>query len=342
MSSGEGLPFDAGAVERFLRERELLRAGAIELRRIGEGHSNLTYLVSDGEREVVLRRPPRPPLPPGGHDVLREARVQLALQGSAVPVPRLLAVEEAGAVMDVPFYVMEHVPGAVATARLPDAIDTPRERRRLGEALIDTLAALRAIDPAAVGLGDLVRPSSDVERHLRRFAGIVEDLPVPLEELLRWLLADPPTPREPRIVHGDFRLGNMMLARGAPARILAVLDWELWTVGDPLRDVGYLLATYAVGEEPLHALTEMSAATLAGGWPARGELAARYAAATGIALDDIDWYMAMALWKLAVLFEYNVRRVAAGIGDPYYATPGLVDGFLSAARRITTRTEVSS
>ncbi|WP_250284652.1 phosphotransferase family protein [Frankia sp. CiP1_Cm_nod2] len=338
-SGGSAPPFDVGRLEAYLRGLGLCR-GPITLRRIGEGHSNLTYLVSDGECRVVVRRPPPPPIPPGGHDVVREARVQRALGDEPVPVPRILAVEESTAVIGAPFYVMAHVAGIVATTRTPPALDTPAGRRAVGEALVDTLAALHRVDHAAAGLGDFGRPSGDVTRHLRRFARIVDPdghgLPGELGALLDWLVDDPPAPAAPAIVHGDFRLGNVMLAAGPPARLVAVLDWELATIGDPLRDVGYLLATYAVPGEPPHALTEMSAATLADGYPSRAELAARYAAATGTEVPDVDWYTAMALWKLAVLFEYQRRRVADGIGDAYYSRPGLVEGFLAAARPLTT------
>jgi aminoglycoside phosphotransferase (APT) family kinase protein len=338
-AASDELPFDRLVLEAFLRDRDLV-GGPTTLRRIGEGHSNLTYLLSDGERSMVLRRPPRRPYPPGGHDVMREARVQRALQDSPVPVPRILATDETERVMDVPFYVMEHLDGIVATTSTPPALDTQGGRASLAEALVDTLAALHRVDYAAAGLEDFGRPSGDVERHLRRFSRIVDPdehgLEGELGALLDWLIDDPPAPAGPAIVHGDFRLGNVMLATSAPARIIAVLDWELATIGDPLRDVGYFLATYAVGDESLHALTAMSAATLADGYPSRAQLARRYAAATGIELPNVDWYTAMALWKLAVLFEYQRRRVTDGIGDGYYAQPGLVEGFLTAARPITT------
>ena len=336
-------PFDLGALETYLRDREICR-GPVTLRRIGDGHSNLTYLVDDGDRRVVLRRPPLPPIPPGGHDVVREARIQRALADTPVPVPTILAVEDGGPVMDAPFYVMDYLDGFVVTTRTPEPLDNPTDRLGLAEALVDTLAELHRVDYRVVGLEDFGRPATNVARHLRRFSRIIDPedqgLAGELGALLDWLVRDPPTPQPPTIVHGDFRLGNVMIAPGAPPRILAVLDWELATIGDPLRDLGYFLATYAVPREPLHGLTTLGTATLEDGYPSRASLAERYARSSGRGLSDITWYVAMALWKLAVLFEYQCRRVAHGVGDEYYARPGLVDELLSAARHVTTGANV--
>jgi aminoglycoside phosphotransferase (APT) family kinase protein len=332
-------PFDVERLAAFLRGRGLCD-GPLTLQRIGDGHSNLTYLVTDSVHRVVLRRPPAGPLPPGGHDVAREARIQQALADTEVPVPRILLIDDSRQVMNSPFYVMEHLEGTVATTATPAGLDNSADRLAIAEALVDALAALHRVDPREVGLDDLGRPSTDIARHLRRFARIADPdehgLSGQLRALLDWLIDDPPVPASPTIVHGDFRLGNVMLAYGPPARVQAVFDWELATIGDPLRDLGYFLATYAVpGEEP-HALTEMSAATLAEGYPTRERLAARYAARTGADLSDIAWYMAMALWKLAILFDYQRQRVLAGNGDPYYARSGLVEGLLAAAAPLTT------
>jgi aminoglycoside phosphotransferase (APT) family kinase protein len=323
------------ALENYLRAEGLLAGPIAESRRIGDGHSNVTELVSDGQLSVVLRRPPPPPLPPGAHDVVREARIQRALLKSGVPVPRILAIEETGEVLGQPFYVMTHLDGIVVTDTAPAALAASG----MAAALVDTLAALHRVDHVAVGLGELARPSGDVARHLRRFARMIDPgeqgLDGDLGALQAWLCEDPPVPAGLAIVHGDYRLGNVIFAATPPARILALLDWELASIGDPLRDLGYLLATHAVPDEPLHALTEMSRATLAGGWPDRVELADRYAQATGTDVSAVGWYQAMALWKLAVLFEYQRRRVTEGIGDKFYAKPGLVEGFLAAARQIT-------
>jgi aminoglycoside phosphotransferase (APT) family kinase protein len=204
--------------------------------------------------------------------------------------------------------------------------------------MVDTLAEIHRVDHAAAGLHDFGRPSRDVEGHLRRFARIIEPqqpgLSGELGAVLERLLDDPPAPREATVMHGDYRLGNLMLAPHGPPQILAVLDWELATIGDPLRDLGYFLATYAVPGEPLHALTALSSATLAHGFPSRRDLAERYAHTTRRDLSRLDWYLAMALWKLAVLFTYQHRRVGQGIGDPYYLRPELADEFLATARDI--------
>jgi aminoglycoside phosphotransferase (APT) family kinase protein len=135
------------------------------------------------------------------------------------------------------------------------------------------------------------------------------------------------------LLHGDFRFGNVMLSHDRPGRLLGVLDWELAGIGDPLADLGYTLATYAVPDEPPHALTAMSALTLGAGFPTRAALTERYASATGRPLARLPWYQGFALFKLAVLFEYNRRRTSTTEGDPYYADPALVDGLLDACRR---------
>jgi aminoglycoside phosphotransferase (APT) family kinase protein len=272
--------------------------------------------------------------------VLREARIMRALEGSAVPVPRVLAVAGAGEPMDVPLYVMEHLDGVVATTQLPAVLDEPGERRRVGEHLVDALAALAGLDLQACGLHDLGEPEGFLARQLERLPRIIAaddgSLPEPFGQLRDALRVSRPVSGPPALVHGDLRLGNVMLAADAPARLVGVLDWELATLGDPLADLGYSLATYAVPGEPLHALTAMSAATQAEGFSSREELALRYAAATGRDIAALPWYEALALWKLAVLFEYSRRKATGGEGDPYYLDPTLVPGLLEAAQAAAT------
>ncbi len=329
-------PFELAALETWLRGQGL-HAGPLRLHRIGDGHSNLTYRVVTGERTMVLRRPPPPPFPRGAHDMLREARILLALADTEVPAPRVLAVAEAGEAMDVPFYLMEQLDGAVATDALPTALDNPGDRARTAGSFIDTLAALHSLDWRQIGLADLGRPEGFLLRQLDRLPNLIaaEDgsLPEEFDSLREQLRSDMPRSGEPALLHGDFRFGNVMLAVDRPS-VLGVLDWELAGVGDPLADLGYTLATYAVPGERPHALTAMSGATLGHGFPTRDELADRYAAATGRDVSGMPWYQALQLFKLAVLYEYNRRKVAGGAGaDPYYADPSLVQGLLDASVR---------
>ncbi|WP_181783475.1 phosphotransferase family protein [Pseudonocardia pini] len=321
-------PADLVSLERFLAG---LVEGPLRTRRIGDGHSNLTYLVS-GSRDVVVRRPPPPPLPPGAHDVLREARLLRGLAGSGLPVPEVLATAEAGEVVDSPLYVMSHVPGPVLTTRTPGAL--AEHRRAIGESLVDTLAGLHAVDWQAAGLAEMGRPEGFNGRHLRRMRRLVADSdgapPPAFAEVDGWLEANVPAESGGTLVHNDYRLGNVIL--GPAGRVAAVLDWELATIGDPLFDVGYFLASWPVAGEPLTPTGALGTAVLEPGYPTRAELAERYAARTGRDLSNLRWYTTLALWKLAVLFEYSHRRTVAGNGDPYYADPALVQSFLDAAR----------
>jgi aminoglycoside phosphotransferase (APT) family kinase protein len=330
------LPFSVDRLRRWLDGRGL-GGGPVTLSPIGDGHSNLTYALTGAGRTLVLRRPPPPPLPPGGHDMLREARILSALAGSGVPVPAVLAVAEAGEVMDVPCYLMEHLDGVIAADGMPACLDTPDQRAAVAGALLDTLAALHAVDWRAAGLGGLGRPDGFLGRQLDRLSRLVTGpdgtLPPRFAELRDRLLASMPESGTPALLHGDFRMGNVMLAPRPPARVLGVLDWELAGIGDPLADLAYTLVTYAVPGEPLHALTALSTVTRAEGFPTREALAARYAAATGRDLTRLPWYEAFQLFKLAVLFEYNRLRTA----DPFYADPALAQGLLLAAHRARTR-----
>jgi aminoglycoside phosphotransferase (APT) family kinase protein len=324
------------ALEGFLGELGLCH-GPLTSRKIGDGHSNLTFLVSDGERAFVVRRPPPPPTPPGAHDVLREARLMSAVPGTGVPGPDVLGVGQAGEVIDVPFFVMSYMPGPVVTTTTPAPLDTRASRRAIGEALIDTLAALHAVDWRARGLGDFGRPEGFNERHFRRMGRLVAAAdgspPEGFEQIDEWLAAHVPAEAGASIVHNDFRLGNVILGPNEPGRIISVLDWELATIGDPLFDVGYFLASCPVDGEELTPTGELGTALLEPGYPSRDELTQRYAAITGLDMSNLGWYTAMVQWKLAVLYEYGRRRAVAGHGDQYYADGAHVRSFLSAAHR---------
>ncbi len=315
-----------------------LGEGEPEITPLGEGHSNVTYLVRRGEVELVLRRPPRGPLPPSAHDVLREARVMMALAGTA-RVPRVLAIGDDAGVIGAPFYVMERVLGHVVTSEIPAELDSQEDRRRMGEELVDALVEIHATDWRAAGLEGFGKPSGYLERQLRRFGGLWEhnrtrDIPS-VERVGRWLGEHLPRSPAATVVHGDYRLGNTMMAPAAPARLVAIFDWEMATIGDPLADLGYLCTLWADRDDPISdppALFELSVVTRQPGFPRRAELVARYEERSRRPMSDIRWYQTLALWKSIVFMEGNYRRAMSGTTDDPYLK-GFGEGVLELARR---------
>jgi aminoglycoside phosphotransferase (APT) family kinase protein len=321
----------------FLDAHEL-GDGPLRATPIGEGHSNVTYLIERDDAEVVLRRPPRPPLPPSAHNVLREARLLRALRNTPARVPEVLAVCEDEATIGAPFYVMERIEGEVIVASVPATLDTPAERRRIGEQLIDALVEIHAVDWRAAGLEDFGKPTGYLERQLRRFGGLWElnktrEIPA-VERVGSWLAEHMPDPLgTSTIVHGDYRLGNTMYASDAPARLTAVLDWEMATIGDPLADIGYLSMMWAQAGDPSEGLrAALGNVTRAEGFHTREQLIARYEERSGRPVGDVRWYVTLALWKSVVFMEGNYKRALAGTtDDPYLAQFG--DGVLELASR---------
>lgn len=314
-----------------------LGAGPIEAEPVGDGHSNVTYLLRRGELEIVLRRPPRPPLPPSAHDVLREARLLRALADTPARVPAVLAVCEDEQVIGAPFYIMDFIRGEVMVTDVPAALATRAERRRIGEELVDALVEIHAVDWRAAGLEDFGKPTGYLERQLRRFGGLWEhnrtrEIPE-VESVGAWLSQNMPTSPAATIVHGDFRLGNTIFAARPPAHLLAVLDWEMATIGDPLADLGYLCMMWTEAGDPAGGLREqLGRVTRQEGFPTRAELIARYEERTGRSMTDIRWYTALALWKSIVFMEGNYKRAVAGTtDDPYLKQFG--DGVIELARQ---------
>jgi aminoglycoside phosphotransferase (APT) family kinase protein len=316
----------------FLGASDLDAPSELAATPIGEGHSNVTFELSTG---VVLRRPPRGPLPPSAHDVLREARLLRALSPTPVRVPKVLAVCDDTAVIGAPFYVMERIEGDVITNSLPDALDNPAQRGRVADELVDALVELHSVDWSAAGLDGFGKPTGYLERQLRRFTGLWEhnrtrEVPE-VEQVGGWLAANMPSSPPATIVHGDYRLGNTMFRPQAPARLLAILDWEMATIGDPLADVGYMMIHWtqagdAVGGFNLHSVTTLP------GFPLREELIARYEQRSGGSMQALNWYVTLALWKAVVFMEGNYKRAVAGsTDDPYLKTFG--EGVLELARR---------
>jgi len=323
-------------LEAYLDERGL-GSGPVVAQTVGEGHSNVTYLIRRGAGEWILRRPPRPPLPPSAHDVLREARLLSAVEGADVRTPRVLAACADESVIGAPFYVMEKVEGDVMTMDIPERLDHPEERARIAEELIDALVEIHAVDWQAAGLEGYGKPTGYLERQVRRFSGLWEHnatRPVPeLDQTTEWLRENIPMSGPATIVHGDYRLGNTMFGPGTPARLVSIFDWELATIGDPLADLGYLVATYAEpGDADSTPLFALNAVTTREGFPTRAELIARYEERSGRSMSDVRWYETLALWKSAVFLEGSYKRLLAGTtDDPFFKL--LDEGVPAIARR---------
>lgn len=303
-------------VRDFLDAHEL-GTGPVHARRIGEGGgSNFTFLLVRDDGRYVLRRAPRPPLPPSAHDMVREARLQLALAPLGIRVPTILAVCEDETLLGVPFYVMDYIDGHVISTELPPGLaESADTRRRLGEDLVDTLVEIHAADVSDPALSQFVRPGSYLERQVRRFTQLWEvnatrDLPR-VEEVGRALGERSPEPLPPTVVHGDYRLGNMITTREEPDRIAAVLDWEMGAIGDPRADVGYLVATYSEPGGEANPLGT-SPVTATPGFPSRAELVERYVTSSGREVEPLGWFEALALWKAAVFCEAIYGRYLRG------------------------------
>ncbi|MGY2001847.1 phosphotransferase family protein [Blastococcus sp. SYSU DS1024] len=292
---------------------------SVDVELIAAGMSNLTYVVSpsDGPADaaVILRRPPTGAVLATAHDMAREHRVISALGPTPVPVPRTLHLCTDPAVLGAPFYVMERVVGVHVARELPAGYaDAPEQRRAIGDALVDTLGDLHAVDPAAVGLADFGRPEGFAARQVRRWTkqwDATRDRDRPdLDALAARLAETVPTTQRSSIVHGDYRLDNCLLDPAAPGRIAAVLDWEMSTLGDPLTDLGMMLVYWPEAGEQRP--SSQSPVTALPGFPTRREVAERYAARTGTDLSELHWYVAFGFFKFAAIIAGILARSAAG------------------------------
>ena len=295
--------------------------GPLSFELIAGGHSNLTFGVTDAEgHHYVLRRPPLGHVLATAHDMSREHRIIAALAGTDVPVAPVLGLCTDESVNGAPFYVMAFVDGYVLRDQktAESVLDEPG-RRRAGESIADVLASIHAVDVDAVGLADLGKHDGYVARQLKRWysqfqaSNELTQRPVPLvHEVHDLLAARIPEQQGVAIVHGDYRLDNTMV--GPDGSVIAVLDWEICTLGDPLADVG-LLQVYWTDASDREA-TLLTAPTLAAGFPTRAELTARYAARSDRDLSQLDYYVAFGYWKLACIVEGVYSRYAGGaMGD---------------------------
>jgi aminoglycoside phosphotransferase (APT) family kinase protein len=281
--------------------------------RVGEGQSNLTFRLEDAAGSAaVLRRPPLGEILASAHDMEREHRILSGLASAGARVPRPLAVCDDPAVIGAPFYVMEHVDGLIVTKVETAECLEPDARAVAARSLVQTLSELQSIDLDAAGLGDFKRPESFAGRQLRRWtrqwhASKTAELPV-IDEVAELLAARMPEERESVLVHGDYRLDNAVLS--PEGEVKAVLDWELCSVGDPLADVGLMIAYW----NELGAVAGQAGAlfrepvTAVAGFPAGDELATEYARCSGRDLAELDYWVAFAYWKIAIIVEGVYRR----------------------------------
>jgi len=218
---------------------------------------------------------------------------------------------------------MEEEHGLVITSEVPEALDSEEDRARMGDDLVDALVEVHAVDWRAAGLEGFAKPTGYLERQLRRFNGLWEhnktrELPI-VAQVADWLASNLPESPEATIVHGDYRLGNVMVGPDPPGRVVAVFDWELATIGDPLADVGYLTVTWVGRDDPADTMfSKLSAVTREPGFPSREEIVARYEERSGRTMKALNWYQTLALWKAAVFMEGNYKSYVAGVSDDEY------------------------
>lgn len=306
---------DEEGLERYLRGRLPGATGPMRVEQFPHGHSNLTYLLRFDGVEYVLRRPPLGPVAPTAHDMSREYRVLSAVWRPLPVAPRPLLLCEDASVIGGTFYVMERRRGIVIREALPPELrDDLSLRGRVSEAAVDTLAKLHRLDWKAVGLGG--RPMGYLERQVRGWAerydrAKTRDIPE-VRELERWLAARMPAPGPPALLHNDFKFDNLMLDAADPTRVVAVLDWEMAAIGEPLADLGGFLAYWPERADPPARREVVGDVTTYPGFLTRAELVERYQSLTGLDISNVRFYEVFGLYKLAVIVQQIYSRYHRG------------------------------
>jgi aminoglycoside phosphotransferase (APT) family kinase protein len=326
----EGEELDAERIGAFLREAlpDLPPDGEPTIRQFPTGASNLTYLIELGEWRGVLRRPPFGPVPPKAHDMEREARLLASLHPAFPLAPRLLALCSDRSVLGVPFHITEYREGAVIAFGLPEGVE-PGEAlgRAIGETVLRTLVELHEVDYRRAGLDGIGRPEGFMERQARGWIeryerAKTEEIPE-VAPLTAWIARGVPRSPPATIIHNDYHLKNLLFDRSDPSRMVAVLDWEMATVGDPLMDLGVALSYWLEPGDPPALTAFLSTVTLGPGFPGRREFAERYATLSGRDLAEMGWYLPFAYFKLAVILQQIYARWARGqTRDPRFEGMG--------------------
>jgi aminoglycoside phosphotransferase (APT) family kinase protein len=293
--------------------------GPFELRKISGGNSNETALLSAPDGQWILRRPPATTISATANNLRREHRILTALAGQDVPAPRAIAFADAGEVTPRSCLVMELSEGCPLTDSWPESWPPKVSIGDVGHAALTALAALHRVDVEAAGLSDFGRPAHYLQRQVARWRGQYEQHKVRelglFDELGAWLEANRPEEGAPAILHGDFHLDNCLIVPGPPTRVTAIIDWELATIGDPLVDLGLLLAFWGTERTTPLAMPKVQALTRVPGAPSRRELADRYSELTGRSTEALPFYMVLAFFKLAAIVEGAYARFVRGEDD---------------------------
>ncbi|MBZ5662173.1 MAG: phosphotransferase family protein [Acidobacteriia bacterium] len=320
---GEELPLPA--LESFLLQHFSCSKGPLTAAQFPSGHSNLTYLVRLGDREMVLRRPPFGSQVKTAHDMGREYRVLSKLHAAYPPAPRVLLYCDDLSILGAPFYVMERLRGVILRKDPPDALNfTPEIARRLSGSFIDNLARLHSLDYEAIGLGDLGKPQGYLHRQVRGWieryhASRTHDLKE-VEKIFVWLNQRIPAASEAALIHNDYKYDNLVLDPADITRVVGVLDWEMSTIGDPLSDLGTALAYWVDAEDPEELQGIRSCPSNYPGSLTRAQLAERYARITGRDVSSMAFYLAFARFKVAVIYQQIYYRYQQGLTqDPRFA-----------------------
>lgn len=309
---------DISALSAFLQQHVEGLNGELNVRQFAGGASNLTYQLSMGGRDMILRRPPSGTKPKSGHDMAREFKVLTALQGHFAPAPKPLVFCDDPSVIGAEFYVMEKLSGIIVRRDLPKGMAlSEADAGTLCRNLIGTLAELHQVDFATAGLADLGRPEGYVARQVSGWNGRyakarTDDVPEN-PQVMAWLEAkQPPDGANPGIIHNDYKLDNVVLDPADPLQVIGVLDWEMTTLGDPLMDLGSTLAYWVeAGDPPYMQLARMMPTTLPGMFT-RDEVIAHYAQLTGRNMDHFDFYYTFGLFRLAVIAQQIYYRYYHG------------------------------
>jgi aminoglycoside phosphotransferase (APT) family kinase protein len=308
---------DLARLEPYLRQHLPEFAGPLTVEQFPHGHSNLTYLLRLGDREMVLRRPPFGNQVKSAHDMGREYRVLSRLSKVYPPAPAPYLYCEDESILGAPFYVMERCRGVVLRRALPRGFQLdPDTMRRLSESLIDNLAVLHTLDYKAAGLGDLGKPAGYVQRQVtgwteRYRKAQTEDVPA-VEQLAGWLAQNMPPERGAALIHNDYKFDNLLLDPSDLPHIVAVLDWEMATIGDPLMDLGTSVAYWVQAGDPELLQAFVVGPTSFPGSLTRPELVARYQAKTGFDVSNMLYYYCFGLFKTAVVIQQIYARYARG------------------------------